>query len=174
MEQKKEHKEIYSYIIRQTTFFLVLRIVISEILIMALHFGFRILLDQIASLFSFQITYQILTAEVFLIQVLNLLLLLTVILSWTNETYTLNPKEVIIKKGIFSSRSVTYELANLQSMTINQTFIGKLFNYGSIKLFNPVLREEVYLLNIPNPYVYGDIIQQHQPEITPLIRKQKG
>jgi hypothetical protein len=58
-------------------------------------------------------------------------------------------------------------------MTISQNILQKIFNFGSIRLFNPVLKEEIYISNVPEPHKYGSIIQQYQPELTPLIKKQK-
>ena len=94
-------------------------------------------------------------------------------LTWLNKHYVLNPKEVIVKTGVISTKSTTYEIANLQSMSISQNIIQKIFNFGSIKLFNPVLKEEIFLSDIPDPHKYGEIIQRYQPEMTPLIRKPK-
>lgn len=171
MEEQKSEKGNYTYIMRQSPVFLVSRIIIVELLILIVHFILRYSLEQIFTLLSFPFSVQALFIEAFIIQIVNLYFLVVVVLSWVNEYYILNPKEVVIKRGLLSSKSTTYEFANLQSMTIQQSFWGRLFNYGTIKLYNPVLRADVYLINIPNPQKSGSIIQQHQPETTPIIRK---
>jgi len=173
MEEKQNSNLSYSYNVRQSPVLLIARIVVSEIVIMVLHYFIRFILDQI---FIFLVTKQplfVITIEVILIQILNIYILLIAILTWLNKQYIFNPKEVIIKTGVLSTKSTTYEIANLQSMSISQNIIQKIFNFGSIKLFNPVLKEEIYIADIPDPHKYGEIIQQHQPEMTPIIRKPK-
>lgn len=156
---------------RQSPVFLVSRIITVEVLILIVHFALRYTLEQVFILLGFPFSVQTLFIEAVIIQIVNLYFLVVVVLSWVNEYYILNPKEVVIKKGILSSRSTTYEFANLQSMTVRQSFWGRIFNYGTIKLYNPVLRADVYLTNISNPEKAGAIIQQTQPDIAPIIRK---
>jgi uncharacterized membrane protein YdbT with pleckstrin-like domain len=171
MEEQKNEQGYYSYLIRQSVVFLVFRILTVEVLILISHFLIRYILQQLFTLINAPFSVELLFIEAVFVQFINLYFLVVVVLSWINEYYVLNPKEVVIKKGILSSRSTTYEFANLQSMTIRQSFWGRIFNYGTIKLYNPVLRTDVYLTNIPNPQKSGAIIQQHQPDITPIIRK---
>lgn len=173
MTEQIINNESYSYTIRQTPVLLVLRVILSEFIIMVLHFTLRLTIEYLLNYFQATISIPILTIEVILVQLLNLYLLLTVVLNWVNELYILNPKEIVIKKGAINTRSITYELANLQSMSITQNLLQKIFNFGTIKLFNPVLKGEIYITNIPNPNKYGEIIQKFQPEMTPLIRKNK-
>jgi len=171
MEEKISEQANYTYIMRQSPVFLVTRIVGVEVLMLITHFVLRYSLEQIFTLLSFPFSVQALFVEAVIIQIVNLYFLVVVVLSWVNEYYILNPKEVVIKKGIVSSRSTTYEFANLQSMTIRQSFWGRILNYGTIKLYNPVLRADVYLTNISNPEKAGTIIQQTQPDVAPIIRK---
>ena len=173
MEEQKNSNQSYSYTVRQSHVLLITRIITAEIIIMLLHYFLRFILDQIFLSLNTKLPLLVITIEVILIQILNLYILLVAILTWLNKHYIFNPKEVIIKIGIVSTKSTTYEIANLQSMSISQNFIQRIFNFGTIKLFNPVLKEEIYITNIPDPQKYGEIIQQYQPELTPLIRKSK-
>jgi len=171
MEERISEQGNYTHIMRQSPVFLVSRIIVVEFVILITHFVLRYTLEQILTWFSFPFSVQALFIEAVIIQVINLYFLVVVVLSWVNEYYILNPKEVVIKKGIISSRSTTYEFANLQSMTVRQSFWGRIFNYGTIKLYNPVLRADVYLTNISNPEKAGAIIQRTQPDVAPIIRK---
>jgi uncharacterized membrane protein YdbT with pleckstrin-like domain len=173
MEEQKHNDHSYSYTVRQSPFLLVMRIITAEVVIMIFHYFTRFILDQFFLFLNAKQPLLVFTTEVILIQVLNIYILLIAILSWLNKRYIFNPKEIIVKTGIVNTKSTTYEIANLQSMSISQNIIQKLFNFGSIKLFNPVLKEEIYVTDIPDPHKYGEIIQQYQPENTPLIRKPK-
>lgn len=173
MEEVKKNNDQYTYVLRQSTVMLITRLLICEIVVMILHYGIRFAIAQYFDFFSMKPSILVMTTEIILIQLLNLYILLAVILTWIGEQYILNPKEVIIKNGVLNTKLVTYEIANLQSMTISQNILQKIFNFGSIRLFNPVLKEEIYISNVPEPHKYGSIIQQYQPELTPLIKKQK-
>lgn len=173
MEEKQNNNQSYSYNVRQSPALLVMRIITAELVIMILHYCIRFILNLVFLSLNTKQPLSIVTTEAILIQILNLYILLIAILTWLNKQYIFNPKEVIIKTGVISTKSTTYEIANLQSMSISQNVIQKLFNFGSIKLFNPVLKEEIYIADIPDPHKYGEIIQQYQPEMTPLIRKSK-
>lgn len=171
MEESQLGERTYSYTIRKTPMLLVARIMMIEIIVMIVHYFLRLLIYAIARQLNVQATVPILTLELVGVQILNVVLLVMGVASWLNELYILHPKELVVKRGVLSSQATTYEFANLQSMTIAQTIWGKLFNYGNIRLYNPVLREEVIMSHISSPQQYGAIIQQHNPEITPLIRK---
>ena len=41
---------------------------------------------------------------------------------------------------------------------MNQTFIGRIFNYGNISIENPYIMEELSLKGIPNPDYYVGLI----------------
>ncbi len=47
----------------------------------------------------------------------------------------------------------------VEGAKVEQSFLGLLFNYGTIELYDPALKEQVYLLNIANPKKYSEIIQ---------------
>lgn len=54
---------------------------------------------------------------------------------------------------------------NVEKITINQSFIGRIFNFGSIDIFNPLLRTSVNFINIPNPKKYANHIQNIVPKV---------
>lgn len=173
MEEQKLHKNSYSYTVRKTPVLLIAQIICIEILVLVAHLTIRAISVWIASILVLDIPSFVMTLEIIIMQVLGVYLIVMLVLQWINTYYILNPKEVIVRKGVISTYSGTYELANLQSMTVLQGVFGKIFNYGTIKLFNPVLKEDLYLSDISNPRKYAAIIQEIEPELTPIIRKQR-
>ncbi len=171
MEEVRSSVGEYSYTIRKTPVLLVMRILMVEVLIMITHYLLRVLMGFVASQLQLELSVTLLTIEVIALQAVNVVLLLAGVMGWLGEYYILNPKELVVRRGILSTQSTTYEFANLQSMSVVQNIWGKLFNYGTIRLYNPVLKEEVFMSYVPSPTKYGSIIQQHNPDITPLIRK---
>jgi uncharacterized membrane protein YdbT with pleckstrin-like domain len=86
-----------------------------------------------------------------LISLFELFLVLQVVLNWTNEEYEIREGSVIHRKGIFRLREEIFTLRNLASSRISQNFFGKLFNFGTITLSSPLLKQDVYLINIHDP-----------------------
>lgn len=173
MDQNNEHIQ-QSIHLRQSPVILVMRLITVELIIFILHSLFKVVIVQIEQYVGSDIYGMIGIVEIIVLQILNIGLILQIIFSWLNTTYIINPREVIFSTGFVSRVSTTYEFANLQSMNVSQSVWGRLFNFGSIRLFNPVLKEEVTLDLIPNPDQVGRFIQQFQPEITPLIKRQKN
>lgn len=46
--------------------------------------------------------------------------------------FVITNRRVILKTGIFSLQSFEMHLSKIENIQINQTFTGKLFNYGSV------------------------------------------
>jgi hypothetical protein len=86
-----------------------------------------------------------------LLSLFELFLVLQVVLNWANEEYEIREGSVIHRKGIFRLREEIFTLRNLASSRISQNFFGKLFNYGTITLSSPLLKQDVYLVNIHDP-----------------------
>ena len=59
---------------------------------------------------------------------------------------------------------------------MNQSFIGKLFNFGTIKFFSPVLKQEYFLTNVSNPInlknAIEDLVDSEKSERSKKIREE--
>lgn len=158
---------VAEYHIRQTVAIPITKLVMIEIIITLISFFARFLsFNYLGEILN----NLILIVEILVIQIFNLYLILNVIFSWLSIEYILRNDEIVIRQGLIKSKETTYEIANLQSMSINQSLMGRLFNFGTIRLFNPVLKEEIFLEDIPNPKLYGAIIQNNEQQIPPALR----
>lgn len=151
----------------QTIFLIIFKIILIEILVIILNFLIRF------SFFSFDtyLNYMIILIEIIFIQLINLYLILKVFVNWLSIKYSINSEEIKITEGLIKTKETTYEIKALQSMRIIRSLIGKIFNYGSIYLYNPVLKEEIIIKDIPNPEFYANIIQNREEESPVLIRR---
>ena len=66
-------------------------------------------------------------------------------------------------------------MAGIESIVVDQGLIGKLFGFGTLILFNPILERELKLRSIPDPYMEARFVQRMHPnpEILHLIPKSK-
>lgn len=100
------------------------------------------------------------TAEVFKI-FFQLYLIANVTLSWANNTYVLTGQHIIKKTGIFRIQEDVFHFANIRSISIQQSFLGKVFNYGDIILKTSAsggYQGDVVMSGIANPKKYEEIL----------------
>lgn len=151
--------------IRQSISFLLLRLVVLEVvailgLVLSLVFFFNPeIQDRLGDMILFvNIPYFVFTV------LLKTFIMLFVIVQWLNEYYEINPKYVVHKRGYFFKKEERYTLAHLGKVRIEQSILGKFFNYGNVRIFNWALEKEVTLYLIHNPMKAVRILQELLPE----------
>lgn len=94
-----------------------------------------------------------------LLQTLDAILLVILVLRWVNTEYVITGSEILVRTGILNIQTTRYRKDKIEYVEVDQSLIGKLLNYGTIRVYNPFLKEEVRLRNIPNPYRYSKLIK---------------
>ena len=85
-----------------------------------------------------------------------------IILSWANEEWEIKEGVIFHRVGILHMKEDAYSLKHIGSTTLNQGLLGKIFNYGTIKIFSPYLKRDYYLTNIPKP---REIVKMLEDEV---------
>lgn len=82
---------------------------------------------------------------------------------WAGRTYYLAGHQLVERLGLLTATQTTYELAQVKSVAIQQGWLGRRFNYGTIKLtFASTGNQTIILLrDINEPKRYQDYINQH-------------
>lgn len=145
--------------LRQSTSLLIAKIFATELILSLIHTFVKYFLVDSASIINLQPTFVISTTLFLLFQILNFYYIISIVLSWAMESYSLKATEVVIQTGIFSKQVNSYELANLQSIKLEQDPIGRLLNFGTVRLYDPTLQYDIYLKNISNPNYYIQLIK---------------
>jgi len=55
---------------------------------------------------------------------------------------------------------MNYSLKNIQSVSFEQGLMGRVLNYGSVKIFSPALQQELFLTEVSSPRQIVDNIKQ--------------
>lgn len=162
-----------SYVLRESYYVLGMRIVTLEVLFVLVSLVLRVVVEAIAGAVGIKINgwyFFIITG----LHLVNTGILISMIMRWAGMMYIIRPKELVVRVGVFNSRSVSYDLSALQAVTLIQSFIGKVFNFGTVKLYNPILREDIYLSNVHNPAKYAEIIKDYERGGIGFIPRAKG
>lgn len=63
-----------------------------------------------------------------------LLVLIAAVVKRQSSDFAVTNKRVMMKVGVFSSRSVELLLNKIEAIAVNQSFVGRIFGYGDIEV----------------------------------------
>lgn len=97
---------------------------------------------------------------ILLLSIGQMVIVTMTVLAWANEYYMIRSGSIIHHLGVFKTVEEEYSLRNIEALTLEQSFWQKMYNYGTIHFFSPVLKQEYFLTNISNPKQTRDLIDQ--------------
>jgi membrane protein YdbS with pleckstrin-like domain len=95
----------------------------------------------------------------------ELILLIKVVLNWLGCSYIFNrfKKHLVGKNGIFQGQNKVYDLKNVRSFEVDQSILGKLFNYGNIIIKTSAsggYQNQIFLIAVNSPKKCSQILKQ--------------
>ncbi len=151
--------------IRQSIFFLHLRLVLLEglaaiglILFLSLVFSPEVKETIGDGVIVFNVPFFL------LIVLAKILVTIYVIVSWLNRYYEINPTEITDKKGLIFVNEKRFLLEHIGAIDVEQGIFGRIFNFGTLKLFNWATEKEEFLYQIHNPLKYYAVLKNLLPE----------
>lgn len=96
---------------------------------------------------------------------IQVFLILNVTLAWANNVYYMNGegKHLIKRTGIINIKEDVYEFNTVRSLTVNQSWLGRIFHYGDVELKTSAsggYQVIVSINGIQNPQKYEEMIKQ--------------
>ncbi len=83
-----------------------------------------------------------------------------IVIQWLNEYYEITPTQVIYKKGILWRKVDIHDFSLIRSVGINQSFIGRILNYGTLNLYDRGIYKYFFLNYIHNPHKYFKLLKK--------------
>lgn len=153
-------QEEYKLILRESIALIVLRLAAAE-----LFFGVVFVLLSVWFSFAgthFQIadTVGLSFLMMLIVLIVNIVVVLFIILKWTSEYSELTHGSLIRHSGILFKKEQKYACNFVEIITFEQSMLGLIFNYGTIELYDPAIKERIYLINISSPKKYREIIEK--------------
>jgi membrane protein YdbS with pleckstrin-like domain len=168
IERKGEkHQIVVSHLtIRQSIFFLVLKLLFLEAVAAAAMISFYIFIVS-SGIKAIPYTNINLFNIPFFLALVTLKTGFTIftIVQWLEEYYEITPKEIIHRNGLLVKREEKYTIDHMASCEMEQGFLGRVFNYGSLKLFDWAQEKFVYVYLIHNPLKYHKVMQTLMPDV---------
>lgn len=151
--------------IRQSISVFILRLVVIELFSAIFVIVFFVFLISADSSWGLSAALPVVGISFFVLFVLaKTVLIIFIIIQWLNECYEITPKEIVHKRGLFFKKEERNVLNHLAKLEIDQGVFGRIFNYGTIKLYNWVSEKNVILSLIHNPMKYHQLLQEILPE----------
>lgn len=165
-KNENEGKIVVTHItIRQSIFFLVLKLFALEFfaaLVLVFYYLFILspqgVLRDSPEIAAFHL-------PIFLITVfLKTLTMIYVIVLWLEEYYEITTKDVFHRKGFIIKKEERFTLQHIGALKMEQDVLGRVFNYGTLKLYDWAKEQDVYLYLIHNPLKYYKILKELLPD----------
>jgi hypothetical protein len=163
--QGSERKIIITHVtIRQSIFFLVMKLITLEALAALGVIVFHALLFSASVRTNINGELILFNVPLFVILVIaKTSLMIFIIIQWLDEYYEITTKEVIHRKGLIFKKEERHKLDHLGLLKIEQGLLGRIFNYGTLRLYNWALDKDVFLYLIHNPKKHHHILQSLLP-----------
>ncbi len=147
-------------IVRESIVLVIIRIIFTEAI-----FGFSLfLLSVLTSYIHSYLNTSYLSMLYFIVFfgafLLNVWIVILIAIRWTTEYSEVSKEGITKHSGMINKKEQKYPCNFVEGAKLEQSFLGLLFNYGTIELYDPALKEQVYLLNISSPKKYSEIIQK--------------
>ncbi len=77
-----------------------------------------------------------------------------IVTHWVGRSYYIIEKHLIKRQGLFSIKEKIYDLGNIRSVTVNQSFLGKLLHFGDVVIETSAsggYMDKIFVTGIANP-----------------------
>jgi uncharacterized membrane protein YdbT with pleckstrin-like domain len=155
--------------IRQSIVILLAKLIALDIVLTSLVIGIYWFLTVLESYLQIADTRTFLFLILLgVIGLIKIVLTVLVILQWLNEYYEITPLYIYHKKGIIFRKTQEYRIDQIRRIEIKDSFLGEIFNYATISIYDLRLNKSVDFYLIHNPTRYANILKQIKPTIEAL------
>lgn len=150
-------------IIRKAVGLLVLKLATLQLVVFAVYIVARVTKTAIfATLFAVNASEgeRLWTGVVFFLLLLALQTAIIgyIVLEWLHNFYELRGGSITHAWGVVAKRQEVYSLQNIEAGKVRQDVFSRLFGFGTVSFYSPVLKKEYTLTDIANPYEMKDMI----------------
>ena len=167
MQEPKTTREIPPIVIRRSVALFAIRVILLELIFEVIYLTWRTLihylpfsLETVIALNGVSIIFFLL-----LVTVIQNIFLIYIVLRWVNDYYEIGPDEIAHVTGTLSRTRKSYPYRDIQSITVHQGFMGRLFKYGEINLYIPTLGHDLHFKEVSNPSRFVELLKGADPSL---------
>lgn len=90
-------------------------------------------------------------------------LTLFIVMRWVKRTYRIEEQLLVKQEGMFSVSEKVYDLSNVRSVSIRQSFLGKMFHYGNVTFETSAsggYKDNITVSGIADPQQFAQALEQ--------------
>jgi uncharacterized membrane protein YdbT with pleckstrin-like domain len=161
-----KNTELPPIIIRKSIAVFAIRVIVLELVFEIIYLSWRTLIHYLPFSLETVLTLNAASIIIFfiLVTVIQNIFLLYITLNWVNDYYEFRTKDIAQFKGILGRTKQSYQYRDIQSITIKQSVFGRLFNYGDVILYIPMLGQSIHFSEVPDPKKFVSFLKSLQPE----------
>lgn len=158
--QVKTHNEL-DILVRPSPFFLFLRI-FSVHLILAVGIALAVLMPSLflRSVGDIEILYNFKIVMILVFLLIGEVFTLIIIARWVTEFYVIKNDSLTYRMGIFFKQKRVLLIRQIVEVVLIQNLVGRVFNYGTIKVITSQALEGVYIKRVENPNKYFKVLRE--------------
>jgi uncharacterized membrane protein YdbT with pleckstrin-like domain len=111
--------------------------------------------------FLFQIAFLV-------VGIIVLISLLADFLRWKNEEYIVTTRRVIHSRGVMSKKILDSSLSKINDVVLEQSWMGRMMNYGTIRILTASDEVINALINIYNPIGFKQAMLEAKAQLEPI------
>lgn len=157
MAENRPKFEVSHINIRQSISILIIRIIVLEIITVSLLILSCGLFACLVTPFFYQVT-------TIIFSLFKITIVIYMILQWLTEYHEITHDMIIHRRGIIFIKQIKFPFEYVREVDYEQSYLGKILNYGSINLFNWQTKQFHTMYMIHNPKRYLAIIKKLIPK----------
>lgn len=152
--------------VRQSISLLLLKLIVLELIFATVISGVYYFISNTPISGSIGLNMPLINIPLFIFFVLlKILIMIYIVVLWVNDYYKISSLELIHKRGFIFKKEEKDLLEHLGALKLDQGLLGRIFNFGTLTLYNWALEQNVVMYNIHNPVRYRDILRILLPNI---------
>lgn len=148
------HQEIHlePLLIRGSTVVLIFKLIMMRIIFVFVRLLLRIPLPYLGfSPETLEMLYEWDSFVIVALAIIEITIVIYIAIQWVHEYYEIHPKEIRHNKGFLFQKQEIYNCEHIQLFDLDQSMMGKLFDFGTIMLYSPALEDKIHIMNISRP-----------------------
>lgn len=88
----------------------------------------------------------------------------SIVFQWVGNSYQITKRHLVHNIGIMNCTQKIYDLNIIRSISIQQSWIGKIFKYGTVNIeisASGGYTDQVTLFGVPDPQQYENMLRKH-------------
>lgn len=157
---KEAVSELNRIIFRESVVLIGIRLIMTQFLFGFSFFLALAVISFLGQYLTLENSFPLYLILLTVLLVIDVWIVFSIILKWYSEYIEITKSAIIKHKGILYKKEETFACNFIETITINQDFLGMIFNYGTLELFDPALKKPIYIFNTTSPKNYSDVIKK--------------